>query len=626
MTSKLRITRRDFLNGAAMGVLAGSAWSPIELLAKTGSSVYPPALTGMRGNHPGSFEVGHAVTLLGKRFASPDEQTDEIYDLVIAGGGISGLSAALLYQQRAGKDKRILILDNHDDFGGHAKRNEFTVNGEKLISYGGSQSIDSPSSYSPVSAKVLKDVGISTDPFYDYFDRNFSQERNLGGGLYFSSELYGKDQLLESAFGFFGSGPDGDVGAIIDSYPISDDAKKALRNLMFAKTDYLAGKTREEKLKLLQKISYTDFIARYTGTPKEATDIFRDLPRGIWGVGWDACSALEGFRWGNPGMAHLGLEDTDKGWLENRQDEPYIFHFPDGNAGVARSLVRKLIPQAVPGSTMEDLVLSRVDYDLLDMPASKTRIRLNSTAVNLRNTSDGKAVDVTYVRGAKTYRVRAKHAVYAGYHSLLPHIFSELPKDQVEAINSVTKVPLVYISIALNNWKSFANLGISRVTVAQPELMHSFGLDFPVSMGGYKFTSDPGQATVIHGTYTPCRPDSGMSAMQQHKAGRRDIYEMSFDGFESKIVRQMSGALQGGGFDAEKDIAAITVNRWPHGYAYEYNDLWDDPTFNKNKGPHLTARKQVGRVSIANSDASGYAYVNGAIDAADLAVNGLLKS
>ena len=188
----------------------------------------------------------------------------------------------------------------------------------------------------------------------------------------------------------------------------------------------------------------------------------------------------------------------------------------------------------------------------------------------------------------------------------------------------MTKVPLVYISIALNNWKSFADLGVQRVTVAQPELMHSFGLDFPVSMGGYKFTSDPGQPTVIHGTYCPCRPDSGMSAMQQHKAGRRDLYEMSFDDFESKIVRQMSGALRGGGFDAEKDIAAITVNRWPHGYAYEYNELWDDPTFNKNKGPHLTARKPVGRVSIANSDACAYAYVNGAIDAADLAVNELL--
>lgn len=609
-----------------MGVLAGSALSPMELLAKTGSSSYPPALTGMRGNHPGSFEVGHAVSWSGTKYARPDEQTDETYDLVVAGGGISGLAAALLYQQRAGPDKRILILDNHDDFGGHARRNEFTVNSEKLIGYGGSQSIDGPSSFSPVSARVLKDIGISTDPFYEYFDRDFSSKRNLVGGLYFSSDHYEKDQLHESAFGSFGSGPEGDVGAIIDTYPISGEAKKALRKLMFSKTDYLAGKTREEKLQLLLKTSYTDFIARYTDTPKEVTDIFRDRPRGIWGVGWDACSAMEGFRWGNPGMAHLGLEDVGKGWLQGREDEPYIFHFPDGNAGVARALVRKLIPHAVPGETMEDLVLSVVDYDLLDTPASKTRIRLNSTAVNLQNSSDGKTVDVTYVRGGKTHRVRGKHAIYAGYHSLLPHIFSELPKDQVDAINSVTKVPLVYISIALNNWQSFANLGLQRVTAAQPELMHSFGLDFPVSMGGYQFTSDPSQPTVIHGTYVPCRPDSGMNALQQHKAGRRDIYEMSFNDFENGIVRQMNGALQGGGFDAEKDIAAITVNRWPHGYAYEYNELFDDPTFSKKKGPHLTARKQVGRVSIANSDAWAYAYVDGAIDAADLAVNEQLKS
>jgi spermidine dehydrogenase len=150
--------------------------------------------------------------------------------------------------------------------------------------------------------------------------------------------------------------------------------------------------------------------------------------------------------------------------------------------------------------------------------------------------------------------------------------------------------------------------------------MHSFGMDFPVSMGGYNFTSSPDQPTVIHGTYVPARPDSGMSSLEQHKAGRRDLYEMSFDNFEQKIVSQMSGALGGGGFDAGRDIAAITVNRWPHGYAYEYNDLWDDPSFGRYKGPHIDGRAQVGRISIANSDASAYAYIDGAIDAADRAV------
>ena len=151
--------------------------------------------------------------------------------------------------------------------------------------------------------------------------------------------------------------------------------------------------------------------------------------------------------------------------------------------------------------------------------------------------------------------------------------------------------------------------------------MHSFGMDFPVSMGGYDYTQKSSEPTVIHGTYVPTAPDQGLKARAQHIAGRRRLYEQTFDELESAIVRQMSGALEGGGFEADRDIAAITINRWPHGYAYEYNDYEDPPEYNRYKGPHLAGAAQIGRISIANSDAAGYAYVNGAIDASDRAVN-----
>ncbi len=346
------------------------------------------------------------------RFAIPQDLTDDEFGLVIAGGGISGLSAALLYQQRAGRDRKILILDNHDDFGGHAKRNEFTVDGQLLLCHGGGQTISSPASYSPVSAKVLKDIGIDTDPFDEYFDQDYFSSRNLGTDLYFGSEQYGKDVLCPNIFGGY-SGEDNLDNLVFDvaTYPISDETKAALIRLMTSETDYLGGKSHAEKL------------------------------------------------------------------------------------------------------------------------------------------------------------------------------------------------------------------DIHKVVCAQPSLMHSFGMDFPVSMGGYDYTSESGQPTVLHGTWCPAVPDQGLSNIEQHKQGRRDLFAMSFDDFEDKIVPQLSGALSGGGFDPGRDIAGITVNRWPHGYAYEYTELYDDPSFGPDKGPHLVARKQIGRISIANSDANAYAYVDGAIDAADRAVN-----
>lgn len=617
---KLDITRRDFLNGLALGVTAGGTLSPLELLA---NGRYPPALTGMRGSHPGSFEVAHAISWGNAQWPRPAEQTDEDYDLVVVGGGVSGLSAALMYQQRSG-GARVLVLDNHDDFGGHAKRNEFTVGGEQLVGYGGSQSIDTPGSYSVAAARLLTDVGIHTERFYDYYDQRWFRERKLGEGVWFSSEIYGRDLTLPRVVGSFNRGGDADVAKAIASYPISAAGRAALLKLMTDEKDHLPDMGRDEKLAYLRAMAYTEYLHELVGVPREVTDIFRDEIRGFWGVGWDSLSALEGYRLGMPATAGLGLGDLDE--ARHERDEPYIFHFPDGNAGVARAIVRRLIPEAVRGKSMEDLVLANVDYGLLDVRGANNRIRLDSTAVDVRHTRDNRYVDVTYVRAGNAERVRGKHVILACYNHMIPHLCPELPEAQREAIESVTKVPLVYINVALRNWRAFRELGFREIQVAQPTLMHSFGMDFPVSMGGYEYTEQPDDPTVIHGTFVPAFPDKGMSSMEQHRRGRRQLYEMQFEDFETAILRQMSGALEPGGFDAERDIAAITINRWPHGYAYEYNELFDPPGYDRYHGPHVLGARQLGSISIANSDAAGYAYINGAIDAAHRAVNEQLGS
>jgi len=609
------------MNGFAMSVAAGSALSPLELMAMAAKdgSPYPPALTGLRGSHTGSFEVSHALSWGGATWPTPDNLTGDVYDLVVVGGGLSGLSAAFFYQQRMGKDARVLVLDNHDDFGGHAKRNEFDVDGKQLICYGGSQSIDTPGHYSQASSQLLKDIGINTERFYDYFDRSYFRDRNLGGGIYFSKEKYGTDSVHQNLVRGSGDRDAPQVADIVNAYPLSDEARKSFVDLLTGETDYLPGMSRDQKIELMRKMSYTDFLRKHAGTDNDAVVILRDTVKGLWGCGYDVLSALEGYRLGMPGTHHLGI-----GELEGEpagRDEPYIFHFPDGNAGVARSIVRQLIPEAVPGNTMEDLVLSRIDYSLLDRSSNNTRIRLNSTAVNARHVEGDKYVDVTYIRDGQPQRVRGKHAIMACYNNMVPHICPEIPESQVEAIGKATKIPLVYISVALRNWKAFENLGFRSIYIPQPKLMHSFGMDFPVSMGGYDFTQSSSEPTVVHGTYVPTAPDQGLSEREQHRQGRRDLYEMTFDDLERDIVGAMSGALGGGGFDAERDIAGLTVNRWPHGYAYEYNELFDPPEWNPENGPHLAGAAQLGRISIANSDASAYAYVNGAFDAAHRAVN-----
>jgi spermidine dehydrogenase len=625
MSDRPKISRRDFLNGIALGVAAGRALSPLEAMAKSLSTgalandVYPPALTGMRGSHPGSFEVSHALAWADVKWPLPERQTDRSYDLVVVGGGISGLSAAFFYRQRAGHNARILVLDNHDDFGGHAKRNEFEIDRQKLICYGGSQSIDGPGNYSAQARKLLADISIDTKRFYDYFDQDFFKTRGLGRGIWFSREAYGEDRLLQNVMRSYDDDARGDVARIVMSYPLAEPVREALVSLMNTRADLLPHLSRDAKIELLRRTSYSDFLRTHAHMPPEVPELFRDAIKGLWGVGWDALSALEAYRSGMPGTGQLGI-----GELENEppgRNEPYIFHFPDGNAGVARALVRRLVAKAVPGSTMEDLVTARVDYAALDQPGARTRIRLNSTAVDVRHAAGGDAVDVTYVQNGEAHRVRAKHAVLACYNNMVPHICGEVPAAQREAIAYATKVPLVYLSIGVRNWRAFDRLGYHSIYVPKAQLMHSFGLDFPVSMGDYRYAEDPGRPAVIHGGFVPASPDQGLSAREQHVAGRRRLFEMTFDDFERGVVRQLDGALSEGGFDAERDIAAITVNRWPHGYAYEYNDYSDPPDWGRDKGPHIAGRAQIGRISIANSDAAAYAYVDGAIDAAHRAVS-----
>lgn len=344
MSDRPKISRRDFLNGIALGVAAGRALSPLEAMAKSLSTgalandVYPPALTGMRGSHPGSFEVSHALAWADVKWPLPERQTDRSYDLVVVGGGISGLSAALFYRQRAGHNARILVLDNHDDFGGHAKRNEFEIDRQKLICYGGSQSIDGPGNYSAQARKLLADISIDTKRFYDYFDQDFFKTRGLGRGIWFSREAYGEDRLLPNVMRGYDDDAPGDVARIVMSYPLAEPVREALVSLMNDRADLLPHLSRDAKIELLRRTSYSDFLRTHAHMPPEVPELFRDAIKGLWGVGWDALSALEAYRSGMPGTGQLGI-----GELENEppgRSEPYIFHFPTATpASRARSCV-----------------------------------------------------------------------------------------------------------------------------------------------------------------------------------------------------------------------------------------------------------------------------------------------
>jgi spermidine dehydrogenase len=628
------ITRRDFVNGLALSI--GATTLPIRLpwpfddTAQGGEyaperdpAYYPPALTGLRGDHVGSFETAHQMRDgdVEARIAGA-RSTGEHYDLIVVGAGISGLAAAYFYRQMTGTAPRILLLDNHDDFGGHAKRNEFSVGGRRLIGYGGAQSIDGPDGYSAVAKRLLAELGVETRRFYTAYDQGFYHGRGLGNGIFFDQETFGADYLAVGA----GARPWTEVLA---GAPLSEPARRDIVRAYEEEHDYLPGLTRAEKRQRLARMSYKDYLLQVARVVPDAIPYFQRMTADLWGAGIDAIAALSVYSDGlYAGFRGMGLGDDPAPGSPVRPtpaegEEPYIFHFPDGNASLARLIVRRLIPDAIPGHTMEDIVTARVNYARLDDPGHRVRLRLNSTAIRVRHLGDASSateVEVTYVRGGRAWTARAPGVVLACWNSVSAYLCPELPAAQREAMRFGVKVPYVYTNVALRDWTAWMKLGLNFV-YAPGSYYSLVELDYPVSLGDYQFAHSPADPIVVHLMRAPCQP--GLSRRDQYRAGRAELLATPFEVIERRTRDQLARMLGSGGFDPARDIAAITVNRWAHGYAYEYNSLSDPPPGPGAVRPCVTARQPFGRITIANSDASAHAYANAAIDEAYRAVREL---
>ena len=627
------ISRRDVLNGVAIGVSSSlaSAWltacgrslEPAALLAQDRPTYYPPALTGMRGSHDGSWELAHALrdgTFWQQAGAVTD--TRETYDLVVVGCGISGLAAAYFFRQQAGNDARILLLDNHDDFGGHATRNEFSAGGQLLLGNGGTHAIATPTPYSSQARGLLTALGIDPPTLTaQCLDQQLFAA--LKPAVFFNKQTFGEDRLVARD-------PARPWVEFLARTPLSPAAQRDIERIQEARIDYLPGLSSDAKKDRLSRLSYQDFLLRIVQAHPDIIPFYQTRTHGLYGVGIDAVPALDCWGIGLPGFQGLGLEPGPAPRMSRTaagaatpNREPYHFHFPDGNASIARLLVRTLVPEAVPGHTVEDIVTTRINYARLDRPGAAVRIRLGSLAVRARQVGGpgaSREVEVYYARAQRVYAVRGRGCVLACWHMIIPSLCPELPEKQKAALVYGAKVPLVYTNVALRNWTAFHQLGVR--TIAAPGCFHhAVSLHEPISIGTYRYAHTPEAPVLLRLVRTPCQP--GLPAREQHRLGRLELLTTPFATFERHIRDELGRMLTPAGFDPARDIVAITVNRWPHGYAYEYNPLWD-PEKAPEDEPCVLARQPFGRITIANSDAAAYAYTDAAIDQGYRAVQELV--
>jgi len=588
-----------------------AAAMPLLGVQASTTGYYPPALTGLRGSHPGANTHAHNLAWQASHEVGPSRDTGEAYDLVIVGAGLSGLASAYFYRERFGPDSKILILDNHDDFGGHAKRNEHTIDGRGLISYGGSQTLVEPRSASAIMQTLFSDVGIDLQRFDTAFDQGFYRRHGLGATTYFNARHFGRNTLVRHPFCNYYNYLEGLPGAAISDEaavaqtPLSDRGKQQLLRVLKGGLHTL-NLANHDLERYIETTNYFDYLKQTLGV--EDSQVLQMARHS--GIDWSSAGAelltiAEARECGALGFAPVPVYDVDN---------PYIHHFPDGNAGVARALVRHLIPSVAPGNNAEALVNMRFNYQELDRSDQHARIRLNSTVVNVqhqRGTQSRDSIAVSYFHDDTLHGVSAKHVVMACYNMMIPHIVSDLPEAQADALRQQMKSPLIYTTVGLRHWRALQAQGLGLAMC--PGNMHQTAfIDFPVSLGGYEYTQSPDDPCVIQMISCPYSEEIGKPRAEQYREARYQMLSRQFSDYESEIREHLSGMLSSDYFDFDSDVASITVNRWAHGYTV----AGPGNSVEIGRAPH-------GRITIANSDSAPAADAIAAMEMGHRAVGEL---
>jgi spermidine dehydrogenase len=612
-----RICRRDFLNAtllASGGALLNSL-TPAQLLAE---KAQPPAQKQTWGGYTGEGDYrdsnGNTEEVVRAAHAVRDGafdtlpadtiDTGEVFDCVVVGGGISGLAAALYFQDQAvGSRRTCLVLENHPIFGGEAKRNEFIVDGHRLLGPQGSNQWIAPLSGSTID-KLYERIGFDWNAFkYQTWNSSLPE-------LPLSQTSYQHFYLMPSTFGFYFGAKLGQQpglwvtdpwGKNLEGTPFSGSVRAEL--LKWRRTSGAGSKFGEvkgeppfyywgdEKSRHLDSITVEDQMVQQFGISRETIRMFMATfyAQGF-GVGPDALSAFAGYAF---------LPPTSTRGPESWQS------WPDGNAGIARHIVKTLIPDSIQGPlTLQGVSLGRVNFGALDRPASPVRVRINSTVVRVEHDTDperSKYVWVTYARGGKTYRLKALSVVTAGGCWITPHIVRDLPSTHHEAFGEFHRSACLVANVAVRNWKFLYKLGITGGRWfgglgdwTEVRKVATFATD--------QKTIGPDSPTVLT-LYIPLY-SPGLPLKNQGQKGRTELLSTPFLDYERRIREQFTEMFSRSGFDARRDIAGIVLNRWGHAFVNPQPGFF----FGKDGKPaprDVLRNKPFGRIAFANTDLSG---------------------
>jgi spermidine dehydrogenase len=601
------ITRRDFLNAVLLGTGAAllDLPAPLELLARSVSGSGYGGVGDYASSAGNTEEVVRIFRKIaeGRYDASPGNmsETGETYDLAVVGGGLSGLGAAYEFTKEAHKGARCIILENHPIFGGAAKRNEFLVEGERLIAPQGSNSfgvIDRPGAQ---GYDIYRALGIPTEFAYREFPSELTplefDPTNFGYRLWFTSKSIG--HYFDDGDG----GPGRWVGGIWENkFKETPYGKKVRRDFLRWRNTKRSPYKGERYGQWLDSMTYQHYLEDVLGLDPAVTRYAHPVLASVVGLGCDAISAYAARQVSMPGFPEFRGNRSLK--------RSHWRSFPGGNDGFSRYFVKALIPGAIEGGeSFGDIHNGRVNFSALDREGGRVRLRTGASVVRVEHESTGKGVSVVYERGGRLHRLRARAVVMASGSRTTRRVVRDLPPAHAAAYGGLHVSPILVVNVALTNWRFLYRLGF---TACKWSSGFGFGCNIrkPMLVGDYRPPLHPDKPTVLTFYVSFQRP--GLPIEEQGTRGRKELLGTSYAEYESKIIGQMGRLFSESGFDAERDVAGIILNRWLYAYANPQPGFYFGGE--GRPAPPDVIRRSFGSIAFAHAELNGHQHWVAAVE------------
>jgi spermidine dehydrogenase len=611
-----KITRKDFLNASLLGVggmllarAAPAAWLGDPIRWQSGSDAWTGYggtgdYAASNGNTRPVLEAAHrAADGTYARLPANTIDTGELYDVVVVGGGLSGLMAAYSVAKLSDRSTTCLVLENHPIFGGGAKQNEFTVDGVQLVGPQASNQFGAPREGSAsLSNEVWTDFGLPRQFAYQDLDPSAA---HLSVPLDNYAHMDGVNEFQVDIGYFFDerSGADRPTwrrniwrNDLVET-PYSEPVR---RNLLRWRNT--AGESGTEFRRRLDSMTYAEYLEDVLALDPEVTAYIAPVVGLINGARPDAVSAFAAAQIGMPGVGRIR---SRTGRLPQS--------FPGGNSTYARHFVKYLVPDGISGAPgLEGVHHGRVDVDALDRPGQPSRIRLGATVIRVehaRSVDASEHVSVAYEQNGRVYRLRARAAVMASGGAMTRLVVADLPDEIHSAYGEFQHAPALVVNVALTNWRFLAELGAPACRWFGDDFGFSCNIRRPMAIGDPPPPMHPDQPTVL--TFYMGLHATGTSLAGQVSAGRQELLATSYADYERRIRRHMVRLFGDHGFDPRRDIAGIILNRWGHAR------LAQAPGFyygrNGRPSPREVVANGFGRIAIGHSELNGHQSGTGAM-------------